>query len=112
MIEYTWNIAQMDAYSHYAGNTEIVFNVHWTLSGVEGPYLGSTYGSQLLTLDPEATFIPYQDLTLEQVLGWVKTAMGPSKVLALEQEINDQIQKQVSPIVVYPPLPWIPEPDV
>jgi hypothetical protein len=107
MIEYTWNIAQMDAYPEYAGNTEVVFNVHWTLSGAEGTYLGSTYGSQILTLDPEAVFIPYQDLTLEQVVGWVKAAMGPNQVEFLEQKINDQIQKQINPPILYPPLPWV-----
>lgn len=106
MIEYTWNIAQMDAYPEYAGNTEVVFNVHWTLSGSDGVCVGSTYGAQVVTIDPEATFVPYEELTLQQVIEWVQTAMGPNQVAAVEQKIANQIENQINPPVLYPPLPW------
>lgn len=106
MIEYIWNIVQMDAYPQYAGTTDVVFNVHWTLSGQDGPYLGSVYGSQTLIIDPEDTFVPYENLTLEQVLGWVHAAMGAEQVVMHEGRVANQIQNQINPPVVAPPLPW------
>ena len=30
----TWAVVQMDAYPEYDGDTDVVFNVHWTLTGV------------------------------------------------------------------------------
>lgn len=71
---YNWTIAQMDAYPEYEGQTDVVFTVHWTLNGTDGTYNGYVYGSVGLTLDPEAPFTPYADLTEAQVVGWATLA--------------------------------------
>lgn len=102
----TWTVVQMDAYPEYEGQTDVVFTVHWVLSGVEGNYQGSVYGSVGLTLDPEATFTPYADLTEAQVVGWVKDALGEEQVAGYEDNVAAQIDALVNPPVVTPPLPW------
>lgn len=109
MIEYTWNIVQMDAYPQYADTTDVVFNVHWTLTGSDGTYTGYVYGSQQINLDPEATFTPYADLTLAQVVGWIQAEMGEAGVTRLQENVVGQIQNQITPPIVMPPLPWIQE---
>jgi len=96
----------MDAYPQYAGTTDVVFNVHWVISGTDGTYVGSTYGSQAPIIDPEGTFVPYEALTPALVVEWVKDAMGPDRVTELEQIVTKQIEEQVNPPVVSPPLPW------
>jgi len=101
-----WNIVQMDAYPEYEGNADVVFTVHWTLTAVEGEYAGSVYGSVGLTLDPEATYVPYADLTKEQVVGWVHAALGEEQVAAYEASVAQQIADQANPPVVSPALPW------
>lgn len=103
---YTWNIARMDAYPTYEGRTNVVFTVHWTLTGTDGTYTGSIYGSQGITLNPSATFTPYANLTKAKVVGWVQTAMGAEQVAALKSNIDAQITAQITPPVVTPPLPW------
>ena len=103
---YTWNVAQMDAYPEHEGKTDVVFTVHWTLTGTDGTYTGSLYGSQGLTLDPNATFVPYANLTKTKVTGWVQAAMGAQQVAALKANISAQIANQIAPPVVSPPLPW------
>ena len=40
-ITNTWTIVQMDAYPEADGETDVVFNVHWTLTGTDGAYSGS-----------------------------------------------------------------------
>lgn len=102
----TWGVVQMDAYPEYDGETDVVFNVHWTLTGVEGNYQGYVYGSQAVTLDSSAPFTPYADLTEAQVIGWVQAAMGPEQVAAYEDNVEQQIADQIDPPVVTPPLPW------
>ena len=105
-ITNTWAVVQMDCYPELDGDTDVVFTVHWTLTGVDGDYTGSVYGSQALTLDPGAPFTPYADLTEAQVIGWVWDAMGAEQVAAYEANVAGQIANQINPPVVTPPLPW------
>jgi hypothetical protein len=102
----TWAVIQMDAYPEEDGETDVVFNVHWTLTGTDGTYAGSVYGSQGVTIDPDASFTPYADLTEAQVIGWVQSAMGEEQVASYEANVAEQIANQIDPPVVTPPLPW------
>lgn len=103
----TWNVVQMDCYPEVDGEQDVVFTVHWRLNGVDGEYTGSVYGSVGVTLDAEAPFTPYNELTEEQVLGWV-WAGGVDKD-ATEAAVAQQIENQKNPPVVSPPLPWATE---
>jgi hypothetical protein len=105
-ITNTWGVLQMDAYPEQDGETDVVFNVHWTLTGADGTYSGNVYGSQSVTVDPEAPFTPYADLTQAQVIGWVKDALGEEQVASLEANVAEQIANQINPPVVTPALPW------
>ena len=105
-ITNTWAVVQMDCYPELDGDTDVVFTVHWTLTGVNGDYSGSVYGSQAVALDPTAPFTPYDDLTEAQVIGWVQAAMGAEQVAAYEANVAGQIANQINPPVVTPPLPW------
>ena len=106
MIEYTWNIVQMDAYPQYAGTTDVVFNVHWTMTGTDGTYTGYVYGSVGITHDADEPFVPYAQLTEEQVVGWVKAALGEEQVLQYEANVLQQIEDKKNPKVITPELPW------
>ena len=105
-ITNTWGVVQMDAYPEYEGETDVVFTVHWTLTGTDGTYVGSVYGSVGVSLDEGATFTPYADLTLAQVVGWVQDALGEEQVASYEANVAQQIEDQINPPVVTPPLPW------
>jgi branched-subunit amino acid ABC-type transport system permease component len=96
----------MDAYPEEDGETDVVFSVHWTLTGTEAGFVGSVYGSQGVTVDPDAPFTPYADLTEAQVIGWVQDAMGAEQVAAYEANVAQQINNQIVPPVVTPQLPW------
>ncbi len=105
-ITNTWSIVQMDAYPEYEGNADVVFTVHWRLDATDGEHVSGVYGSAGLTLDPEATYVPYADLTEAQVIGWVKEALGEESVTSYEENVAQQIANQINPPVVTPPLPW------
>ena len=102
-ITNTWAVVQLDCYPEEAGDTDVVFTVHWTCAGVDGTYSGSTYGSCGVP-GPGDPFTPYADLTLDQVLGWI-WANGVDKD-AQEAAVAAQIENQINPTVVTPPLPW------
>lgn len=105
-VTYTWNVAQMDCYPEADGESDVVFTVHWTLAATDGTYANSAYGTSGVSVDPDAPFTPYEDLTLDQVIGWVQAAMGEEKVAQLEISLADQLAAQANPPVVTPPLPW------
>jgi hypothetical protein len=105
-ITNTWNVLQMDAYPEKDGEEDVVFTVHWTLTGTDGTYNGSVYGSVGVNVDPEEPFTPYEDLTQEQVIGWVKDALGEDQVASYEENVAQQIENQINPPIVTPPLPW------
>jgi hypothetical protein len=108
-ITNTWGIVQLEAYPEYANETNVVFTVHWNLTGTEDTHTGYVYGSVGLELDEEAEFTPFADLTKEQVIGWVHEALGPEQVATYEESVANQIEVSKTPTVVYPTLPWTEE---
>ena len=106
-ITYNWTVAQLDAYPTYENHTDVVFTVHWRMDGTDDVYTAGVYGSVGLTLDPEATFTPFADLTEAQVIGWVKDAIGEEQVASYEENVANQIAALINPPVVTPPLPWV-----
>ena len=105
-ITNVWSVVQLNCYPELDGEQDVVFTVHWTLSGTDGTYTGSVYGSVGVTLDPDAPFVPYASLTQAQVIGWVQDALGEEQVASYEANVAQQIENQINPPVVTPPLPW------
>ena len=107
---YTWEVSRMDCYPQAEGETDVVFTVHWRCNGTDGTYSGTVYGTSGVHYQGGTPFTPYNELTLEQVLAWVWDS-GVDKD-ATEAAVAQQIENQVNPPVVHPPLPWAPAPTV
>ena len=105
-IIYTWTVSQMDCYPEVKGETDVVFTVHWQCTGTDNTYNGCVYSTCGVTVNPDEPFTPYIDLTQEQVLDWIWSS-GVNRV-ATELAVEQQIENQINPPVVTPPLPWIP----
>jgi hypothetical protein len=103
---YNWMIASMQCYPEKDGMLDVVFIVNWQRQATDGTHSAYVYGSQLLTLDPAKPFMPYEDLTFEQVCGWLESAMGKERVAELDAELDRRIEDQINPPIVSPPLPW------
>jgi hypothetical protein len=103
---YNWTVSALDCYPEYEGHEDVVFVCHWTLSGTDGEHTAGVYGSVGVSLDEGGTFTPYADLTEAQVIGWVQDALGTEQVDAYEANVAAQIEAQINPPVVTPPLPW------
>jgi len=100
----TWTVTAMDCYPQEDGHTDVVFTVHWTCSGTQDTYSASVYSTCAVPTPTGSAFTPYADLTQEQVLGWI-WANGVDKD-ATEAAVQQQIDNQINPPVVTPPLPW------
>ena len=103
MTTITWIIEAMDCKPQEGDLTDVVITAHWRCNGTDGTYSGTVYGTCSFG-QPKGDFTPYADLTQEQVLGWC-WANGVDK---FETEVNvvNQIDNQVNPPIITPPLPW------
>ena len=108
----TWVIEWMQCVPQEGQLTDVVITAGWRCNGTQTAgtppvnYTGTSYGTCSFTLDPAAPFTPYADLTQDQVLGWC-WANGVDKT-ATEASVQTQIDNQINPPVVQPPLPWAP----
>jgi hypothetical protein len=103
----TWVIQQMDCYPQADGQTDVVFIIHWRVNASDGSYTATSYGTVGVTYVAGAAYTPYSDLTQDQVVGWVQTAMGPEQVASIEAGLATSIANQINPPVVSPELPWV-----
>ena len=100
MITYDWNCKTVDVHPQEEGETNVVYNVHWIVTGAEEDYSVNNIGTQVVTVDPETPFIPFEDLTNEIVVEWTKAAMGEDQVTEIETSIASQIEDQKNPVSV------------
>ena len=87
----TWNIAQLERRT----SDGFVTTAHWTCSSVDGEFSGNTYGSMGLK---GVVTTAYEDITEEQAIGWVKSAMGEETVAATEAAVATQIEALKNPV--------------
>jgi hypothetical protein len=85
--------------------TDVVITADWRCNGTDGTYSGTAYGSSSFAA-PSGDFTPYEDLTEAQVLSWC-FANGVDQT-AIEANVTAQIENQINPPVIAPPLPWLP----
>ena len=107
MTTYDWNCKTVDAYPQDGEYTDLVYNVHWIVTGVsdelnpEGvAYSATSIGTQTLDVSNVTDFIPFEDLTNEQVVTWTKGAMGEEQVASIEASIQSQIDALITPTTV------------
>jgi hypothetical protein len=100
---FNWTVSAMDCYPQEQGNADVVFMVHWSCTGINGEYSANVYGTCGIPY-AGGSFTPYEDLTQDEVIGWV-WANGVDQD-ETEANVERQIQDQINPTVVTPPLPW------
>ena len=104
----TWVIEWMQTTPTTSNPPEVVLTAGWRCNGAQSEngtdYNGSVYGTCSFTQPDDGNFTPYADLTQEQVLGWC-WANGVNQA-ATEAAVQQQIDNQINPPVVTPPLPW------
>ena len=105
MTAKTWTITQLSVYPKSEGEADVVCAAAWNVSGTDGTYNGSLNGSTAFKLEPNAPFIPYDQLTQDQVLSWVFESLGEEGKATAEADVDAQIAYAASQ-VQDAPLPW------
>jgi hypothetical protein len=110
-VSYFWTINPLEAYPTASGETDVVFTAHWQLHATETvdgkEYTAQSIGTQGLTYTSGSAFTPFEELTLEQVQGWVEGAMGEEQVNNMKASLATNIANQINPPVVTLTSPWL-----
>jgi hypothetical protein len=104
---YEWNCKTVDIHPTEGEHTDVVYNVHWIVTGVsdqldpqEQPYTSTSIGTQILNTEDITDFIPIEDVTNDQVVAWTKAAMGEEQVESIESGIQEAIDLKINPTSV------------
>ena len=89
-----------------------VFTAHYSVNAVSStldpqgnPYSQGAYGSVGLER-PEGDLIPFDELTQDQVIGWVKEKLGgDEKVAEIEAALEARLAEMISPSKING-VPW------
>lgn len=89
------------------GEQDYVVVANYEVIGTDGTYSSSLSDSARFSTANIDTFIPYQDLTNDIVIGWIQSILGVDGVANLEASIQGQIDSQINPPVTpeVTPLP-------
>jgi len=104
MTTYTTTITQMYTVPNPTG---YVVTVNFNVSGTDGTYTAEIGGNiQFTPEQDEPGFIPYDQLTQDEVMGWINTATNNQE--NYYANVQGQINSMITPPVVptSQPLPW------
>jgi len=96
----TWKISQLERVT----SDGYVYTAHYTVDVEDGTYRAGAYGS--VGFERPETLIPFADLTEEQVIEWVKEALGADKVLEIGKALLAQLEEQRQPTKAVG-VPWV-----
>ena len=102
-VSYNWSIADLNRKTEDG----YVFNVHWRLDASNEAYSEGAYGS--ISLERPEELIPFDQLTPEICVQWVKDYFGEEKVAEIEAALAARIsEKQYPTEAVGLPASWSP----
>lgn len=88
---FTWAIANLERETADG----FVFTGHYTVSAADEAYTAGAYGS--IGFERPDSLIPFDDLTEDMVVGWVKDKLGDEKVAEVEAALQSQIDEKHAP---------------
>ena len=88
---FTWKIANLERETADG----FVFVAHYTVSAEDGTYSSGAYGS--IGFERPENLIPFADLQEEQIVQWVKEALGEEKVQGVLAALQGQLDEQRAP---------------
>ena len=110
-LTYNWKLNSLKKTSA-ANLSNVVIGTTWTLTGTDADNYSGTFSGatpfKVAELDP-SSFIDYNSLTEDIVLGWVQAVVVGSYKDHIDEQINKQIRDKKNPVEEASgnTLPWI-----
>ena len=98
---YEWIISQLEARVSEGDLSNVIHKIWWELVARDQDddmIAASTMGVLEVSYNPDDPFIPYEDLTKEDVVGWLESGLD---VQQLKSELDARINEQKNPTDIY-----------
>lgn len=130
MSEYVWKVVNMRVNPVNGDYRDFICEIDWVAEKYEDGFIASVEGTILIDKPPansEWSFTPYEQVTKEQALEWVKDrlfkegvmlppkmdeqknytpAKYRSKLEVIEMQLDEIIFEKKNPKIITKPLPW------
>jgi hypothetical protein len=119
-ITFAWSVKKLEVVPVLGDKINVVITVNWNVIGTDGDISESHSGLRSFSLGE--SFVPYDQLTEQQVLDWcfepelaeVKNFEGvvlSSATLNLkedaEEKVTKEIERRITQKSIEPALPWV-----
>lgn len=97
---YSWSVDSLER----RVSDGLVKTVHYRVGATDGTHTSGAYGS--VELEGGSVVVPYEDLTEEVVIEWVKAKLGGDEAVAqVETALQADIAKKAAPVMASG-TPW------
>ena len=107
---FSWNIKNMEVRKSEGNLSDVVIVVYWDRDGsrtVSGKtYSASSAGVTIVGPPDPYSFTPFDQLTEQQVVGWVESSLGQEQLAVIDARIDKEIAGQAAPQQEVLPPPW------
>lgn len=105
---YTWKINQLDAKIQENGLNNVIYTIHWSYIATddsEKPISASLIGTISVEYNEGNPFIPYDELTKNDVVGWLESSESID-VVEIKNNLDNQIELIKNPVDEYLHPDW------
>lgn len=108
---FSWTISALNCAVESEGLPDVINKIHYRYNATQeyngNIYFADTYSVVSVAQPNPQNFIPYADVTEEEVIGWLEEVLP---VDAMQASLEANIALQITPKEVTLPLPWLPAP--
>jgi len=97
MTNFKWIISAMECIKNDGDLQDVVITIHWRYNAQKEDFNVEIYGATSMPLPTGENFTPYEDLTKEQVVGWLESTLD---VEAMNLNLENQLELLINPINV------------
>lgn len=98
-----WKIEVLCVKQDEVGKNDVVKVVHYGAELIDGDYKVERHGIAMLD-PPQQNFIPYENLTEEEVIQWVQSKLD---VIEIENSMTQELETKKNPPIIAKELPWL-----
>tara|TARA_R110002126_G_scaffold206804_1_gene353907 strand:+ start:435 stop:809 length:375 start_codon:yes stop_codon:yes gene_type:complete len=106
---FLWVISQLNCAVESDGLPNVINVIHYRYQATqvdgEKTWFAETYGATSVGQPNPQNFVPYEDVTEAEVIGWLEEILP---VEAMQLALENNIALQINPVEVTLPLPWLP----
>jgi hypothetical protein len=105
---FNWYIQSMFVTDDDPATPEFVVTAIWQVVATTEDDATAHSGASEFLQTGQSSFTPYNELTNEEVVGWVQAQLGPEKIAEIEAKLTQQLKwnKQPPTAPAAKPLPW------